>query len=101
MTSWDKIIHVGSSLEPKEGQYAMFVGRWQPLHDGHKALFQQVLNRGERVCIAIRDGETNEKNPFTPQEVLEKIELFRIFQMSSPYITLPEIFIKKLLDSFN
>jgi nicotinamide mononucleotide adenylyltransferase len=70
---WENKVYVKSSLMPKATQYALFIGRWQPLHDGHKALFQQVLDRGESVCIAIRDGETNEKNPFTPQEVLEKI----------------------------
>jgi hypothetical protein len=30
--SWSKKIHVESSLPPREGQYAMFIGRWQPLH---------------------------------------------------------------------
>ena len=32
MQNWVKKIHVESSLPPKEGQFAMFVGRWQPLH---------------------------------------------------------------------
>jgi nicotinamide mononucleotide adenylyltransferase len=73
---WENKVYVKSSLEPKDSQFALFIGRWQPLHDGHKALFQQVLNRGEKVCIAIREGETNEKNPFTPQQVLENISEF-------------------------
>jgi cytidyltransferase-like protein len=51
----------------------MFIGRWQPLHPGHKALFQGVLNEGKNVLICIRDGAVNEKNPFTPQEVLLNI----------------------------
>jgi cytidyltransferase-like protein len=73
--SWSKKIHVESSLPPREGQYAMFIGRWQPLHDGHKALFQGVLDEGKNVLICIRDGEVNEKNPYTSQEVLLNITL--------------------------
>jgi adenylylsulfate kinase len=54
----------------------MFIGRWQPLHDGHKALFQQALDGGKNVWIAIRDVETTESNPFNAQEVLENIGNF-------------------------
>jgi cytidyltransferase-like protein len=71
--SWSKKIHVESSIPPRDGQYAMFIGRWQPLHAGHKALFQGVLDEGKNVLICIRDGAVNEKNPFTPQEVLLNI----------------------------
>ena len=67
--NWDKKIHVQSSLKPKDGQFAMFVGRWQPLHAGHKALFQQALDEGKNVLICIRDIAPDEKNPFFPEEV--------------------------------
>lgn len=73
-SNWNKIIHVKSSLEPKDNQYAMFIGRWQPLHAGHQALFQEALNQGKNLLICIRDGEVNEKNPFTPEEVKRNIE---------------------------
>jgi len=72
--NWDKIVHVKSSLEPKKNQYAMFVGRWQPLHLSHQALFQQALDEGKNLLICIRDGEVNEKNPFTPEQVKKTIE---------------------------
>jgi FAD synthase len=70
---WGKVVHVKSSLEPKSEQYALFVGRWQPLHDGHKALFQQALNEGKRVWIAIRDIAPDERNPWSAEEVLNNI----------------------------
>jgi cytidyltransferase-like protein len=70
---WEKKVHVKSSLERKDTQWSLFIGRWQPLHEGHKALFRQVINEGGKVLVAIRDGETNEKNPFTPQQVLMNI----------------------------
>jgi adenylylsulfate kinase len=74
MENWDKKIHVKSSLERKDGQYAIFIGRWQPLHDGHKAMFQKAMQEGKNVLICIRDVEVDEKNPFTSEQVKENIE---------------------------
>lgn len=70
---WDKKVHVKSSLERKDSQWSLFIGRWQPLHEGHKELFRQVINEGGKVLVAIREGEVNEKNPFTPHQVLTNI----------------------------
>jgi adenylylsulfate kinase len=55
-------------------QYNMFVGRWQPLHDGHKWLFEQSLKEHKNVLICIRDVETDENNPFTSLEIKKNIE---------------------------
>ena len=74
MNNWDSKLHVKSSLEARDGQFAMFVGRWQPLHKGHQELFKQSMDEGKNVLICIRDGEPNEKNPFSPEEVKENIE---------------------------
>lgn len=73
MNMWEKKVHVKSSLPKKDTQWSLFIGRWQPLHEGHKQLFRQVINEGGKVCVAIREGEVNEKNPFTPQQVLMNI----------------------------
>ena len=51
-------------------QYSMFIGRWQPWHDGHRWLIDQRLNLGKNVWVAIRDVEPNEKQPWTSNEVL-------------------------------
>ena len=74
MENWKKEIHVASSLEAKNNQYALFIGRWQPLHSSHKALFNQALNEGKNVCIAIRDVEVNEKNPYKAEDIKTNIE---------------------------
>jgi FAD synthase len=74
MNNWKTIKHVKSSLEPKSNQYAFFVGRWQPLHSSHKALFNRALEQGKKVCSAIRDVEQDEKNPFTALQIKENIE---------------------------
>ena len=70
---WDKKIYVASSMQKKEGQWSMFIGRWQPLHYGHKKMFEQILSEGGKVLIAIRDMESDENNPFSVKEVYENI----------------------------
>ena len=55
-------------------KYSIFIGRWQPWHDGHRWLIDQQLNKGKNVCIAIRDMATDESNPYTPEEVKANLE---------------------------
>lgn len=74
--SWTKKVHVESSIPSKEGQFAMFIGRWQPLHLAHQELFSRAMNEGKNVLICVRDGQVNEKNPFTAEQVKENIENF-------------------------
>jgi nicotinamide mononucleotide adenylyltransferase len=55
-------------------QYSLFIGRWQPWHQGHRWLIDQRLKEGKNVCVAIRDVEPSETQPWTSQEVLENVE---------------------------
>ena len=34
---------------------AQMLGRWQPFHDGHYALFEEIIKKTGQVCIQIRD----------------------------------------------
>jgi adenylylsulfate kinase len=52
---------------------ALMIGRFQPFHAGHKALFLKALEKHGQVCIAVRDMPQDENNPFTSFEVTEKI----------------------------
>jgi cytidyltransferase-like protein len=54
----------------KSGEWAMFIGRWQPWHDGHRWLIDQALNEGKKVLLCIRDVVPDEKNPWNPNEVM-------------------------------
>ena len=54
-------------------KYSMFMGRWQPWHNGHQWLIDQRLKEGKNVWIAIRDVEPNKNQPWTAQEVLENL----------------------------
>ena len=67
---WDKKVHVKSSLTKKDNQWSLFIGRWQPLHEGHKQLFRQVIDEGGKVCVAIREVEIDDKNPFTSHDIM-------------------------------
>jgi len=54
-------------------KYSLYIGRWQPWHAGHRWLIDQQLSKGKNVCIAIRDMEKDEKNPFSSKEILENL----------------------------
>jgi hypothetical protein len=51
-------------------KYALFIGRYQTLHKGHKYLFNKKISEGIPVLVWVRDVPTDNKNPFTAQEVL-------------------------------
>ena len=54
---------------------ALFVGRYQPFHDGHKKLIEEGLRRVGQVCIAVRDTHgTDDKNPLPFEAVKARIE---------------------------
>ena len=55
-------------------KYSMFIGRWQPWHKGHRWLINQRLNENKNVLICIREVDTNDKNPYDPNEVKKNIE---------------------------
>jgi len=57
----------------KSGKYAMFIGRWQPWHEGHRWLIDQALNEGKHVLLCIRDVPVSESNPWTAQEILTNL----------------------------
>jgi len=55
-------------------KYSMFIGRWQPWHDGHRWLIDQRLDQNKNVLICIREVSQDDSNPYNPVEVKENIE---------------------------
>ncbi len=54
---------------------ALFLGRYQPFHDGHRALIVEGIRRVGQVCIAVRDTVgTSDKDPFPFEYVKARIE---------------------------
>ena len=53
---------------------SLFIGRWQPFHDGHKTLIGSVLSEGGKVVIAVRDTPISEKNPYSLEKRVANIK---------------------------
>lgn len=70
-------------------RFALFIGRWQPFHNGHKYLIDGALAKGENVCIAIRNTEISEKNPYTVEQRVEMIK--RVYADTVEIIVIPDI----------
>ena len=56
------------------------LGRWQPWHDGHQALFKRCVAKTGQVIIQVRDvqgasgGKGQDDNPFNWDQVCKNIE---------------------------
>jgi adenylylsulfate kinase len=53
---------------------ALFVGRYQPFHDGHRALIAEGLRRVGQACVAVRETPADANNPFGFEYVRSRIE---------------------------
>ncbi len=74
--------------------YAMFIGRWQPWHEGHQWLIDQALNEGKKVLLCIRDVKPDEKNPWNAWQVFENLKIALhdlINQQKVHIIVIPDI----------
>tara|TARA_B100002019_G_scaffold287817_1_gene300410 strand:+ start:64 stop:426 length:363 start_codon:yes stop_codon:yes gene_type:complete len=53
---------------------AIYIGRFQPFHEGHKKIFIKALRKNKQVAILVMDSfNVNKKNPFTYRYVRNKI----------------------------
>ena len=65
-------------FDPKKPS-VLLLGRWQPWHDGHLALFERALAKTGQVVIQVRDvkdssgGEGQDDNPFTYEDISKDI----------------------------
>ena len=53
---------------------AQMLGRWQPFHDGHLALFKEILKKTGQVQIMVRTMPKSDNNPFEFEEIKKRIE---------------------------
>jgi cytidyltransferase-like protein len=66
--------HLRPAFDPKRPT-ALFVGRYQPFHEGHRRLIEEGLRRVGQVCIAVRDTQhVDDKNPLSFFDVSRRIE---------------------------
>ena len=73
---WDVKNHGGNQTTNESKKYAIFVGRFQPYHQGHISLIMQKINEGIPALIMVRDIAPDEKNPFTTEQTVEMIEKY-------------------------
>ncbi len=52
---------------------AQMLGRWQPWHDGHQKLFEEIIKKTGQVNIMVRDVQGVEDNPFDFETVKSNI----------------------------
>ena len=50
------------------------LGRWQPWHEGHRALFDRAISKTGQVCLMVRDCHGVGDNPFDHQNVSKRIK---------------------------
>jgi len=53
---------------------AQMLGRWQPWHEGHQALFEEIVKKTGQVNIQVRDVQGVGDNPFDFETVKKNIE---------------------------
>ena len=90
----EKIIIESLEKTNNPDKFALFIGRWQPFHEGHQWLIDQKLNEGKRVCIAIRDVPQDDKNWWSSEEIQEMLEerfLDEIYRGIIRVIIIPDI----------
>ena len=76
LAKWDIKNHGGNSTTNESKKYAIFVGRFQPYHQGHISLIMQKINKGIPALIMVRDIAPDAKNPFTTEQTVEMIEKY-------------------------
>lgn len=73
---WSKKNHGGNPTANKDVKRAIFIGRFQPYHQGHISLVQQKLDDGIPALILVRDIEPDEKNPFETSQTAHMIQKY-------------------------
>ena len=53
---------------------AQMLGRWQPFHDGHLALFKEILKKTGQVQIMVRSMPKSDNNPFEFEDIKKSIK---------------------------
>lgn len=70
------------------------LGRWQPWHAGHRALFNRAIAKTGQVCIMIRDCQGwNNSNPFEVEKVKNfiKRDLDPVYQGQYEILVVPNV----------
>ncbi|MGI9558852.1 MAG: adenylyltransferase/cytidyltransferase family protein [Thermodesulfobacteriota bacterium] len=76
MSEWKVTNHGHPEIQPAKSKRAIFIGRYQPYHQGHISLVQQKLDKGVPCLIMVRDIAPDPKNPFTTEQTIDMISKY-------------------------
>ena len=83
----DSVVELLEFLESKV--YSLFIGRYQPLHAGHIALIQSVIDEGKFPLVALRATVVDSSNPHSVEE--RKLMFKEVFEDKVKVIVIPDI----------
>lgn len=87
---WSVTNHGGQPMNLTEKPAAVFIGRFQPLHNGHIALFRQKLDAGVPILIMVRDLVPDDRNPFTTEQTVNMLN--KVFEgQAAQVMVIPDI----------
>jgi len=72
------VVMSGAKLPDWKKPTTLMLGRYQPWHEGHDALYEAGLDRTHQVLVAVRDTQgTSDKDPLNYEQVVSYIEQYR------------------------
>ena len=64
-----------STIKNWRKKTAIYIGRFQPIHDGHFEIIKKAIKKNGQIAILVMDSHMiNKKNPFTFSQVKNKIK---------------------------
>lgn len=72
---WSTYIAKRINKSPWDSQFptVQLLGRWQPWHEGHRALFERAISKTGQVFVMVRDCQGVGDNPFDFSFIKERI----------------------------
>ena len=66
---------MSSKIKNWKKKTAIYIGRFQPIHDGHFEIIKKAIKKNGQVAILVMDSyKVNKKSPFTFDQVKRKIK---------------------------
>ena len=63
-----------SKIKNWKKKTGIYIGRFQPIHDGHFEIIKKAIKKNGQIAILVMDSHKyNKKNPFTFKQVKDKI----------------------------
>ena len=64
-----------SRIKNWQRKTAVYIGRFQPMHDGHFEIIKKAIKKNGQLAILVMDSyKINKKNPFTFNQVKKRIQ---------------------------